>query len=61
MTSEKKLEEATLAKDRGTAFLKQNKLKLAFNKYKRIEDILEYERSMDPAQKKVFPHILFIH
>ncbi|EPB67347.1 peptidyl-prolyl cis-trans isomerase, FKBP-type [Ancylostoma ceylanicum] len=52
MTSEKKLEEATLAKDRGTAFLKQNKLKLAFNKYKRIEDILEYERSMDPAQKK---------
>ncbi|CAJ0590367.1 unnamed protein product [Cylicocyclus nassatus] len=52
MTSEKKIEEATLAKDRGTAFLRQNKLKLAFNKYKRIEDILEYEKSMDPAQKK---------
>ncbi|XGW01851.1 hypothetical protein V3C99_014162 [Haemonchus contortus] len=52
MTAEKKLEEATLAKERGTAFLKQNKLKLAFNKYKRIEDILEFEKSMDPEQKR---------
>ncbi|VDO36702.1 unnamed protein product [Haemonchus placei] len=52
MTAEKKLEEATLAKERGTAFLKQNKLKLAYNKYKRIEDILEFEKSMDPEQKK---------
>ncbi|PIO75997.1 tetratricopeptide repeat protein [Teladorsagia circumcincta] len=59
MSAEKKIEEATLAKERGTAFLKQNKLKLAYNKYKRIEDILEFEKSMDPEQKKVhFQHML---
>ncbi|KAE9416715.1 hypothetical protein Angca_004347 [Angiostrongylus cantonensis] len=53
MSTEQKLEEATRAKDRGTHFFKQSKLKLAYNKYKRIEDILEYEKNMDPDQTKV--------
>lgn len=52
LTAEKKIEEALLAKERGTAFLKQNKFKLAYNKYKRVEDILEYEKNMDPPLKK---------
>ncbi|WKY09473.1 hypothetical protein Q1695_002103 [Nippostrongylus brasiliensis] len=53
MNAEKKIEEATAAKERGTLFLKQNKLRLAYNKYKRVEDILEYEKSMEPEQKKM--------
>ncbi|VDO19476.1 unnamed protein product [Heligmosomoides polygyrus] len=52
MSAEKKIEEATKAKERGTMFLKQDKLKLAWFKYKRVEDILEYEKSMEPEQKK---------
>lgn len=58
MSAEKKIEEATKAKERGTMFLKQDKLKLAWFKYKRVEDILEYEKSMEPEQKKVIFRIL---
>ena len=52
MTSVEKLEAAQKAKDQGTDFLKAGKLKLAFDKYKRVEQLLEYEKSMDPEQKK---------
>ena len=39
--------------DRGTRFLGEGKLKLALIKYKRVEEILEYEKSGDPEEKKV--------
>lgn len=52
MTSVEKLDAAKAAKEQGTTFLQQNKFKLSFDKYKRIEQLLEYEKSMDPEQKK---------
>ncbi|CAJ0582366.1 unnamed protein product, partial [Mesorhabditis spiculigera] len=51
MTSEQKLEASQEAKARGNDFLHERKYKLALNKYKRIEDLLEYERSSDPVVK----------
>ncbi|CAJ0941915.1 unnamed protein product, partial [Mesorhabditis belari] len=52
LTVEQKLETAQEAKERGTHFLKEGKFKLALNKYKRIEDLLEYERTADPSVKE---------
>ena len=39
--------------DRGTRFFGGGKLKLALIKYKRVEEILEYEKSGDPEEKRV--------
>lgn len=50
MTAEEKLEAAKQAKDRGTMFLQKGNLKLAYNKYKRAEEVLEYEKSTDPEK-----------
>ncbi|CAI2352471.1 unnamed protein product [Caenorhabditis sp. 36 PRJEB53466] len=50
MTAEEKLDAAKKAKDRGTEFLAKGNLKLAYNKYKRAEEVLEYEKSTDPEQ-----------
>ncbi|KAF8381035.1 fkb-6 [Pristionchus pacificus] len=47
-----KITHAKEAKDRGTAFLSEGKVKLALIKYKRVEEILEYEKSGDPEEKK---------
>lgn len=52
MTTAQKLAGAKEAKERGTAFLQQNKLKLALNKYTRVKEILEFENSLDPEDKK---------
>ncbi|CAB3397489.1 unnamed protein product [Caenorhabditis bovis] len=52
MTAEQKLEAAKSAKERGTMFLQKGNLRLAYNKYKRMEDVLEYERTTDPEQKE---------
>uniref|UniRef100_A0A8R1HV93 peptidylprolyl isomerase n=2 Tax=Caenorhabditis japonica TaxID=281687 RepID=A0A8R1HV93_CAEJA len=52
MTAEEKLAAAKAAKDRGTIFLQKGNLKLAFNKYKRAEEVLEYEKSTDPEMVK---------
>ena len=53
LTSEQKIDAAKAAKERGTHFLKEGKLRLALNKYKRVEDLLEYEKSTTGEQKEV--------
>lgn len=45
LSGEQKIEAAKVAKERGTHFLKEGKLRLALNKYKRVEDLLEYEKA----------------
>ncbi|CAD6189648.1 unnamed protein product [Caenorhabditis auriculariae] len=52
MSTEEKMTSAKAAKERGTEFLQQGKLRLAWNKYKRVEDILEYEKNLDEEEKK---------
>ncbi|CAL2047860.1 CBN-FKB-6 protein [Caenorhabditis brenneri] len=52
MTAEEKLEAASQAKERGTMYLKKGNYKLAYNKYKRAEEVLEYEKSTDPEKIK---------
>ncbi|GMS79069.1 hypothetical protein PENTCL1PPCAC_1244, partial [Pristionchus entomophagus] len=52
MSPSDKIRHAKEAKERGTAFLAAGKEKLALAKYKRIEEILEYEKSGDPEEKK---------
>ncbi|GMR56516.1 hypothetical protein PMAYCL1PPCAC_26711 [Pristionchus mayeri] len=47
-----KIKHAKDAKERGTKFLSEGKVKLALSKYKRMEEILEYEKSGDPEEKK---------
>lgn len=60
MTGEQKIEAAKSAKERGTMFLQQGKLQLAFNKYKRVEDLLEFEKSMDPEKTKVNKSLSYV-
>ncbi|UMM30209.1 hypothetical protein L5515_012185 [Caenorhabditis briggsae] len=52
MSAEEKIEAAKQAKDRGTMYLQKGNLKLAYNKYKRAEEVLEYEKSTDPEKMK---------
>ncbi|CAI5451315.1 unnamed protein product [Caenorhabditis angaria] len=52
MSTEQKLEAAQIAKERGTTFFQKGNLRLAYNKYKRIEDVLEYEKSADEEAKQ---------
>ncbi|GMT10419.1 hypothetical protein PFISCL1PPCAC_1716 [Pristionchus fissidentatus] len=52
MSPADKIRHSKEAKERGTQFLAEGKVKLALNKYKRIEEILEYEKSGDPEEKK---------
>lgn len=40
MTAEERLEQAKLAKDKGSAYLKENKLQLALKQYKRIPTLI---------------------
>uniref|UniRef100_A0A1I7V2Q9 peptidylprolyl isomerase n=1 Tax=Caenorhabditis tropicalis TaxID=1561998 RepID=A0A1I7V2Q9_9PELO len=52
MTADEKLEAAKKAKDRGTMYLQKGNYRLAYNKYKRAEEVLEYEKSTDPEKMK---------
>ncbi|MFH4977637.1 hypothetical protein AB6A40_004346 [Gnathostoma spinigerum] len=52
LTGDEKLEAAEAAKTRGTMFLKQNKLALALSKYARINDLLEYEKTLEGEKKE---------
>ncbi|MCP9264657.1 Peptidyl-prolyl cis-trans isomerase FKBP4 [Dirofilaria immitis] len=52
LTGEEKLDAAEAAKERGTMFFKQGKLRLAAAKYMRIIELLEYEKSLENDAKK---------
>jgi len=51
MSGEEKLEAAKAQKERGTHFFQAGKLRLALEKYKRIEEILEFEKTLEGDQK----------
>jgi len=52
MTSDEKMEQAEKMKERGTIFFQQNKIKLAIAKYKQVVDLLQFETSIEDAEKK---------
>ena len=52
LTGDEKLVAAEEAKNKGNAFLKEGKYRLALTSYKRIEDLLEYEKTLDGDKKK---------
>lgn len=52
MTGAEKLDAALEAKERGTMFLKQNKLRLAEAKYSRVIELLEFEKPLEEEEKK---------
>ncbi|VDM93439.1 unnamed protein product, partial [Onchocerca ochengi] len=51
LTGEEKLDAAEAAKERGTMFFKQGKLRLAAAKYMRIIELLEYEKPTEDEAK----------
>lgn len=51
MTGEEKLDAAEAAKERGTMFFKQGKMRLAAAKYMRVIELLEYEKPSDNELK----------
>lgn len=51
MTGEEKLDAAEAAKERGTMFFKQGKMRLAAAKYMRVIELLEYEKSLENEAK----------
>lgn len=58
MTEEEKIEHAKTLKDKGTAFLKQNKLALAANKYSAIANLLEHTNPVGGPLKDQVDDIL---
>ncbi|EJW82003.1 FKBP-type peptidyl-prolyl cis-trans isomerase-59 [Wuchereria bancrofti] len=51
LTGEEKLNAAEAAKERGTMFFKQGKMRLAAAKYMRVIELLEYEKSLENEAK----------
>lgn len=51
MDVDEKIEQADLAKSKGTVFLKAEKYRLALEKYKRALDLLEHEDNLDGEKK----------
>ncbi len=52
LNGEEKLAAAEEAKERGTHFFQSGKYKLSIEKYKRIEELLEYEKSLEGESKE---------
>lgn len=52
LTDEEKIETANKSKERGTEFLNEGKLRLAFNKYSYMLTLLEYGKPMDEKWKE---------
>lgn len=51
MDTDEKIEQADLAKNKGTLFLKAEKYQLALDKYKRAVDLLEHEDTLEGEKK----------
>lgn len=51
LTGDEKLDAADAAKERGTMFFKQGKMRLAGAKYARVIELLEYEKSFENEAK----------
>ncbi len=54
MDHEEKLTAAAEAKERGTKFFQEGKMRLAIEKYKRVVELLEHEKSLEPEQVRHF-------
>ncbi|KAK4311688.1 hypothetical protein Pmani_016823 [Petrolisthes manimaculis] len=58
MDQEEKVVQAKACKERGTAFLKQEKYQLAVKQYKKIIDLLEHDSGLDDEMKAESQHVL---
>ncbi|KAK3856834.1 hypothetical protein Pcinc_036866 [Petrolisthes cinctipes] len=59
MDQEEKVEQAKVCKDRGTAFFKQEKYRLAVKQYKKVLDFLQYDNGLD-EEKKIESHSILL-